>query len=503
MIRFPGGKDPQEAARVLAEQLLRQGHEPGELVAQLLDLGASRFGLLPERRQPELAPPRDVPACYRVRVDLDGARPPIWRRLEVSSDLTLAELHEVLQTAMGWTDSHLHHFTGGPLRDHTVLPFLTDFDEEEGDEGTHERDVRLDQVLDDVGGRLSYEYDFGDGWDHTIRLERVDPFDESAPRARVIAGRRACPPEDCGGIGGYSEVLAALADPDHADGHLRDVLDWVGEDHDPDHFSVPETDALLRVTMDSLGGLPGLEARLASRGSGFGSTLSELVERSRREPKPLAALIAAAELTRLDAPVPDTKARMVRPWQHLLELVGDGVRLTAAGWLPPAFVSRLAGDLDLLEPWMGKGNREEFTQPVLMIRESAVALTLVRKAKGELLPTSLGRRLARDPEELWRHVATSLPLGRKDFERHAGAIMLLAVCAGEKPYDGICRHGGALLWHAGWASGDAPPTEMAALEFARPTWDALRVAGCSPDVRSDDPVDEAARQLARLALMMG
>lgn len=502
VIPFPERGDPREMAEALAAHLLQQGKDPAALVAQILDLGGHRAGgLLPTPSQPTLPPAPDRPRRYRVRVDLDGARPPIWRRLELASDLTLAELHEVLQTAMGWTDSHLHHFLAGAKRDYTVLPFLTDFDEEEGDEGINERDVRLDQVLVDVGDRVHYEYDFGDGWEHTLRLEKVEAEDAAAPRARVLGGRRACPPEDCGGIGGYEQLLDALASGAGDDEHRHELLQWLGDDWDPTEFSAEDTDELLQLTLSSLGGSAGVEAALEVAGTGLSDQLLELVERSSREPQPLAALLAAAELPALEEPDPETKAGMVRPWQHLLDVVGSGLALTPAGWLPPAVVKRIATDLDLLEPWMGKGNREQHLLPLRRIRETATTLGLVRKRKGELVPTTRGLRLAGDPEALWRHVADSLPLGRKDFERHAGAIMLLALAAGERPYDGILRHGPDLLWSAGWPEADGrPPSDDAALEFARPTWHVLGVAGYSPVLRWDEPVRHSGRQLARAAL---
>jgi hypothetical protein len=247
VIPFPG-QDPREIAKQLAAQAVREGVDPGELVAQLLDVAGRRGFTPPTRSQPALPPAPDTAGRLRVRVDLDGIRPPIWRRLELAGDLTLAELHEVLQTAMGWTDSHLHHFLAGSKRDFTVLPFLTDFDVEEGDEGVHERDVRIDQVLVDVGDRLHYEYDFGDGWEHTIKLEKVDVYDAEAPRARVLTGRRACPPEDCGGVGGYEDLLDARAVGRDADERQRELLAWLGDDWDPEEFSAEETDAFLGTT---------------------------------------------------------------------------------------------------------------------------------------------------------------------------------------------------------------------------------------------------------------
>ena len=200
--------------------------------------------------------PAPPPAVYRlrVRIVLDETEPPVWRRLEVAGDLNLAELHDVLQAAMGWTDSHLHNFLAS--RDRRVPPILTDFDEEEGDEGLNERDVRLDQVLQEVGDEFYYAYDFGDGWEHAIRLEEVLAYDDSLPRARLLAGDRACPPEDCGGPGGYADLVDAVTHgPRTAD--QRERLMWAG-DWDPGAFSIEETAKELRLTLASLGGSTGV-----------------------------------------------------------------------------------------------------------------------------------------------------------------------------------------------------------------------------------------------------
>ncbi len=452
-------------------------------------------------RPPSVAPAPPTPSCFRVRVELEGSEPPIWRRLDLASDLTLADLHEVLQTAMGWTDSHLHQFLAGPTREHPVEPFLTDFAEEEGDKGIHEKEVRLDQVLVAVGDRLFYDYDFGDGWDHTLLLESVGEHDASKPRALVLDGERACPPEDCGGIGGYDEVLAALHAGSRADERQREILDWLGDDYDPGAFSAPETSEALALTLAGLGGAVAIEAALSLNGLAFSDALADLVERSRRDPKPLAKLLSAADLTRSDDPEPAAQAQLVRPWQHLLDVVGAGLTLTQAGWLPPAVVHRLATELDLLEPWMGKGNREDHFTPVRRIRDTATQLGLVRKRKVVLLPTALGTRLAGDSAGLWRHIADSLPLGTKDFERDAGAILLLAVAAGHSPFDGIRSFGPDLLSSAGWSSADRePPDESDAVDFARPTWFVLLAAASRRMSGMRETPTEADRQLARAAL---
>lgn len=451
---------------------------------------------------PSVRPAPQASSRYVVRVDLDDSNPAIWRRLEFASDLTLEDLHDVLQTAMGWTDSHLHQFLAGPERTHTVQPFLTDFAEEEGDEGIHEKDVRVDQVLARVGDRLFYDYDFGDGWDHTLLLEGVAPYDSATPRARVLDGDRACPPEDCGGIGGYEEVLAALAAGSGTDRRQRELLEWLPDAYDPEGFAVSETDALLQLTLSRLGGASGVESLLALEGRAFSDPLADLVLRSRRDPRSLSALLADAELTRLDEPDAATKAQAVRPWQHLLVLIGSGLKLTAAGWMPPTVVSRLATDLDLLEAWMGKGNREDHFAPVRRIRDTATQLGLVRKRNGMLLPTLLGTRLADDPAALWRHVADSVPLGTKDFERDSGVIMLAAVAAGHSPYDGIRRFGPDLLSSAGWSRADrTPPDESDAIDFAQSTWFVLMIAA-GPRMRgAKEKITHADRQLARAALL--
>ncbi|MCY7402467.1 MAG: plasmid pRiA4b ORF-3 family protein [Nocardioides sp.] len=453
----------------------------------------------PRDPEPRLAP--SVPARYLVCVDLlVDAEPTIWRRAELAGDLVLADLHEVLQTVMGWTDSHLHQFLIGPERDHGVRPFLTDFAEEQGDDGIHERGVRLDQVLAEVGDVLLYDYDFGDGWEHEIRVEEVRPYDAAAPTARVLDGARACPPEDCGGIPGYEEVLDALASRASPDERQRELLDWLGDDYDPEAFSAEETDQLLRITVAGLGGSAAVEAALTLSGSGFSADLRILVDRSRRAPKPLASLIAAAGLAPIEDSDTDAMTATMRPWMHFLDVVGSGITLTKAGWLPPAVVSRIATELDLLESWRGKGNREDLFPPVRNIRECAVALGLVRKRKGELLPTATGLRLGGDPERLWHHVASRLPLGRTVVERAAGAIMLLGVAAGEKPSEGLRRQGGELLWCAGWTEDDRRvPSEWSTFDLARPTWHALSVVGGSTRSRDEQTTPDL-RLLARAAL---
>lgn len=200
---------------------------------------------------PELRPAPSEVSGFRVRLDLHGAKPPVWRRLELPGDLPLPRVHEVVQAAMGWSDTHLHRFRTGS--DHRSPSFVTVFDIEEGDDGVREDDVRLDQLLAAQGDALWYEYDFGDGWDHVLKVE--DVLDERPATVRCLGGRMACPPEDCGGLGGYAE-LASWARSGYEDALLPEVFDGAAHTHDwlpldwhPDHFDVEEANAALAVAL--------------------------------------------------------------------------------------------------------------------------------------------------------------------------------------------------------------------------------------------------------------
>lgn len=168
---------------------------------------------------------------FQLRIDLQHLRPPIWRRVLVPASASLDDLHEIIQAIMPWWDAHLHEFEcngaqyGIPRDD----PWY-----EIGDS----RAVVLSEVLFQVGAHISYTYDFGDTWGHKIKLEKVlDPApDMNYPFC--VTGRRACPPEDCGGPPGYEAMLQALADPDNDDHEM--YREWVGDDFDPEAFDLNE-----------------------------------------------------------------------------------------------------------------------------------------------------------------------------------------------------------------------------------------------------------------------
>lgn len=178
------------------------------------------------------------PARHQLLVTLVDSDPLVWRRLAVPSGTTLAKLHCIVQCAMGWTDSHLHQFT---IAD-TVYgdPELLIDDPP----GASTRQARLGQVAPAVGAVIQYEYDFGDGWDHLIVVERLLWGAPEAKGAVCLAGGGACPPEDCGGIGGYTDLLATLRHG-HGQGY-REVLAWLGGPCDPAAFDLAAANRALR-----------------------------------------------------------------------------------------------------------------------------------------------------------------------------------------------------------------------------------------------------------------
>ncbi|WP_375431363.1 plasmid pRiA4b ORF-3 family protein [uncultured Friedmanniella sp.] len=388
--------------------------------------------------KPALRPPPPEVSGFRVRLDLQGAKPPVWRRLDLPGDLTLPRVHDAIQAAMGWTDSHLHRFRTG--RDYRSPSFVTTFDVDEGEDGVPEDGVRLDQLVSAKGDTLWYEYDFGDGWDHVLQVEEV--LDDRPATVRCVGGRMACPPEDCGGIGGYDE-LAAWVRSGYDDAQLPEVFgdaaqarDWLPLEWHPDHFAVDEANAALSVALAEPVAVTGELADL----------LEQLEQRGIRSLREVLGRPSSHEPTDV---TDDEAARLTATYRTLLDLVGDGVALTSAGYLPPKLVEQLAKRVGITEWWIGKANREDLTPPVAAVRETARALGLVSVRKGRLAPTKAGVRTREDPQALLAHIAGRLPLGTKEFERHAGWAAL-AVAGSGVPAEQWREQVSDLLLAFGW-----------------------------------------------------
>ena len=173
---------------------------------------------------------------YQFKITLKGTKPPIWRRIQVPETYTFWDLHVAIQDAMGWDDYHLHEFTLlSPKTGRKVkIGIPSDEDADFGWEVLAEWNQKIAHYFSSENSKADYVYDFGDGWEHSIKLEKILPRETGVAYPRCIGGKRACPPEDCGGIGGYAEFLEAIGDP--ANELHEDMLDWVGGSFDPDDF---------------------------------------------------------------------------------------------------------------------------------------------------------------------------------------------------------------------------------------------------------------------------
>ena len=183
---------------------------------------------------------KQLRSIYQLKVSLEGSKPPIWRRLLVKSDIKLDVLHLALQISMGWTNSHLHQYIS---RDRKFYGIKDDDFEMDGFEMHDETTVRLSNILKAEKDSLIYEYDFGDSWTHKIIIEKILPFDTTKKLPYCVTGKRACPPENCGGIWGYSDLLKALEDPKHEE--HDEMLDWLDGEFDPAYLNRREINQLL------------------------------------------------------------------------------------------------------------------------------------------------------------------------------------------------------------------------------------------------------------------
>lgn len=307
----------------------------------------------------------DAAKALDLHVAIIGAEPDIWRDLRVPATARLNDLHQVIQRAFGWQGYHLHMFTAvdsaGTKRnfsgnDETAMEIGTELDTA----------VTLEEVLGE-GVTLSYEYDFGDSWDHAITMtgSALAPAGEFS----LLTGVSRGPVEDSGGIGGYAELCGILTDKSHPE--YAEKADWysfvTGEPaagFDPDAFDADAVTASLD--------------RLNFRLNEATPTLEEL-------------------------------AVVVCPVKWLLQRVGtDGLELTKDGYLKPAVVAEVMTELGWEGRWYGKFNRETQTLPVWELRTRVQEWGLLRKYKGKLVRTPAGRKTYDDDAALWNHLAGRL-----------------------------------------------------------------------------------------------
>ncbi|GAB2469349.1 plasmid pRiA4b ORF-3 family protein [Xylanimonas ulmi] len=461
-----------------------------DLVAQV-GIGAvlDTFAVGPVRRHRPTTPPRsrhprrDDVVVLRVRVDLNRAKPPIWRRLDLRSDLTLDVVHDVLQDAFGWTDSHLHSFwLSAETYDHAAERYLCPYDVEEGDlenleddDGARfpEEQIRLDEALAAPGDALAYLYDYGDNWDLTLRLEQVIPLtDDGHAVARCVDGRRTAPPDDSGSIRTAEE--------------LAEVLD------DPAHFDIASVNTALA------GPLYELRRRAYPR-----RLINMLAMLAYDDPTVTLAADLAALPDPPETPSDDELAAALLPHLWLLDRASDGgIPLTAAGYLKPADVEALATLLPTMAGWIGKANREDLTWPVAEFRDLMTRpLGLLRKYRGHLLPTRAGAAARGRPRALLAHLASTLQPGDgRTFADDANLLVLAyaATSMGKQlPWAAI----GAHLGEIGYRMPDGSPVDRASLRHAGTAGSILGAIGeRSEDRRAQGRVSAVAGTLALTAL---
>ncbi|HEU0113650.1 MAG TPA: plasmid pRiA4b ORF-3 family protein [Thermomicrobiales bacterium] len=182
-------------------------------------------------------PKKETPpaSIHQLKVTLSDLEPPIWRRIQVPSDMTMEDLHVVLQIAMGWEFEHLHQF----IVRRQYIGDASMLDDVRDQSTTH-----LREIAPRKGSKFKYEYDMGDSWEHAIVVEAIQPPEPSATYPVCLAGERACPPENCGGIWGYANLLEVMADPKHED--YEDMLDWLGGPLDPEKFDLAKVNKRLQ-----------------------------------------------------------------------------------------------------------------------------------------------------------------------------------------------------------------------------------------------------------------
>jgi hypothetical protein len=183
-----------------------------------------------------------IHTVMQLRVRIKGIRPPIWRKLLVRSDTKLHDLHLMIQSAFGWDNYHLYEFFDG------LVYYTKPSDEWESDpDEIDSTEVTIEDINLREGSKIEYTYDFGDGWDHTISVEKVLPLDSSLKLPACIGGKRNCPPEDCGGVYGYYDVLRKAANPDDPDHEA--TIEWLGE-YNPEEFDLKFADSQVKDYKD-------------------------------------------------------------------------------------------------------------------------------------------------------------------------------------------------------------------------------------------------------------
>ena len=172
---------------------------------------------------------------YQLKITLRGSKPSIWRRVLEERTATFLDLHLIIQSAMGWDNSHLYEFNVFGTR---IADLDPDFDDDFGMKKLDASSITIGDTFEEPGKKFTYEYDFGDGWIHQIAVEKILPRDSKLKYPICIAGKMNCPPEDCGGIWGFYNLIEIMKDKKHPE--YQHYLEWLGGKYDPEYFDKEE-----------------------------------------------------------------------------------------------------------------------------------------------------------------------------------------------------------------------------------------------------------------------
>ncbi|WP_411731188.1 plasmid pRiA4b ORF-3 family protein [Paeniglutamicibacter sp.] len=372
---------------------------------------------------------------HTLHIELHGSEPAIWRRIEVDGSMTLERFHEVLQGALGWTNSHLHLYMdsnpfirGQVAAGEKPTTWLMAGSIEDGLEGEDEAGTTLTQALARSGGTLWYEYDLGDSWMHLITEESSRALDPEDPEARVLDGALRVPLEDSGGLGGWYEMLklaqAASADPDRSY-----ILDWFRAHFgyftpvDPEAFDAGAANMRVRLL---LGGMP--------EGTATGKWLSTLPVYGRLM---LAEFLYAMGIdvfaSPATTPMPEEAPRAMASilwWINACD--GTGLPLTAAGYLSPSVLPEVIEGIGWEhEDFVQFGGKTEVhLHGILDFREMLMDIGLLKAQGKKLVATPAALRAAQDPAKLWAHLAKRARNSARDKVTYDATMLALMAASG-------------------------------------------------------------------------
>lgn len=179
--------------------------------------------------------------AIQIKIILDRTNPLIWRELLVARDITFYKLHHTIQIAMGWTNSHLFEFK---IEGYRIGEIIDNLEYQDESHIVNAKETKLIVLIDKEGEAFKYEYDFGDGWDHSVILEKYELLNSTQQLPFCISGALKCPPEDCGGITGFYDFLSIISDKRHPD--HRDTKVWAGGKFDPFEFDITKVNKQLK-----------------------------------------------------------------------------------------------------------------------------------------------------------------------------------------------------------------------------------------------------------------